>query len=64
MILVCATLRAPMSSARRRGRVAVREGTRFGTARAARAAGTLPNDRIVQVRAESPKSRNGEEGPS
>jgi hypothetical protein len=39
-----------MSSARRRGRVAVREGTRFAIwARAARAAGALPNDRIVHV---------------
>jgi hypothetical protein len=38
-----------MSSARRRGRVAEREGTRFVIwARAARAAGALPDDRIVQ----------------
>lgn len=58
-------LRAPMSSARKRGRVAVREGTRFGSwARDARVAGALPNDRMVQVRAESPRIGNGEEGPS
>ena len=42
-------LLVPISSVRRRGRVAVREGTRFAIwARAARAAGALRDDRIVQ----------------
>ena len=56
---------ASVSSARRRGRVAVREGTRFAIwARAAVPRAHSPMIGLCNLRTELPKSRNGEDGPS